>query len=373
MEAVGRLAAGVAHDFGNLLSVVHAYAQLALRGVKEADPVHTFVTEIIHAAERAAALTRQLLAFSRQGVREPQVLDLNHLLVHMQTMLGRMIGETIALELVLAPNLGLIEADAGQLEQIVLNLALNARDAMPTGGALTIETGNVDRYVTPHGEEVPGRWVLLLVRDTGSGMDEQTKEHLFESFFTTKPKGKGTGLGLATVQNIVRDGGGHIEVDSELGRGSAFRVYLPRLGHEVVVAETPRVAARPMAGAETILVVDDDDAVRGVVARVLREAGYSVLVAPNGLEALRTCERFAGEIHLVLTDVVMPQMGGRQLAEQLKRERPGLRVMFMSGYTDETVRSAGRGEPAARWIRKPFRESDVLQKVREALDSAYPR
>jgi PAS domain S-box-containing protein len=361
MESVGRLAAGVAHDFGNLMSVVHANAQLVLRDVDEADPVHALVMDIIEAAERAAALTRQLLAFSRQDVRELHVLDVNDLLVPMERMLGGMIGEAIDLRLVLASDLGLVESDPGQLEQIVLNLALNARDAMPDGGTLTIETANV------------GPWVLLLVRDTGCGMDEQTKRRLFEPFFTTKPKGRGTGLGLPTVDGIVREGGGHIEVDSELGRGSVFRVYLPRLGREVVVPETARGPARRTAGAETILVVDDDDAVRGVVARVLREAGYSVLVAPNGREALRACERFTGEIHLVLTDVVMPHMGGRQLAEQLKRQRPGLRVIFLSGYTDEAVRGAGRVEPGASWIRKPFRESDVLEKVREALDGARPR
>jgi CheY-like chemotaxis protein len=337
MESVGRLAAGVAHDFGNLMSVVHAYAQLALRGVKETDPVRGLVTEIIHTAERAAALTRQLLAFSRQEVREPHVLNLNDLLARMETMLGRMVGGTIALDLVLAPDLGLIKADAGQLEQVVLNLALNARDAMPHGGVLTIETADVEH------------WVLLLVRDTGCGMDERTKKHLFEAFFTTKPKGRGTGLGLSTVDGIVRDAGGHIEVDSELGRGSVFRVYLQRLDREAAVAETSRGAPRRTAGAGTILVVVDDDAVRGVVARVLREAGYSVLAAPNGREALRTSERFTGEIHLALTDILMPEMGGRELAEQLKAVRPGLRVMLMSEYTD------------------------VLQKVREAVDGADPR
>jgi PAS domain S-box-containing protein len=371
MECVSRLAAAAAHDFNNDLSVVIAYGQLALKEARPGDLTHEALSEITQAGERAAALTRRLLLVGRQEVREPQVIDVAELLADLEKTLGRVVDGDIQLKLVLAPELAAIRADRGEIEQIVINLVVNARDAMPDGGELTIETDNIEldaKEAARHGGLKPGPYVLLSVRDTGCGMDDAIKARLFEPFFTTKPKGQGTGLGLPTVARIVHEGGGQVEADSEPGKGSTFRVYLPRLSEPPLAAPVPRGPARPVGGTETILIAEDDAAVRKVAARMLRDAGYTVLTAANGREALETGERYDGEIHLLLTAVVMPQMGGRQLAEQLRKLRPGLRVLFTTGYADETFGPRGILELGMKLITKPLR-LDMVQRVREALDA----
>ena len=370
MEAVGRLAGGVAHDFNNLLSVILNYTTFMLEELGEDDPLRQDVAEIRSAGERAAGLTRQLLAFSRKQVLEPQVLDLNETVAGMEPMLRRLTGEDIELTKMLAPDLGRVKADPGQLEQVIMNLTVNARDAMPDGGELTIRTTNVEldqEYADEHVEVAAGPYVLLAVSDTGCGMDEATRRRLFEPFFTTKERGKGTGLGLSTAYGIVKQSGGYIWAYGEPGRGSTFKVYLPRLEEDATPAVVTPFIEEPATGTETILVVEDEEAVRKVAARTLRLAGYQVLTAADGEEALLACQGHQGEIHLLLTDVVMPQMSGPHLAKRLQELRPELRVLYMSGYSEDAIVHHGVLDPGTSFVGKPFGGNDLRRKVRQAL------
>ena len=371
MEAIGRLAGGIAHDFNNLLTIIKGYSQLSLLELKEGDPLRGNIDETQKATERAANLIRQLLAFSRRQVMEMEVLDLNTLLRDLEKMLRRVIGEDIGLVNVLAENLGKVKADPGQIEQVILNLAVNARDAMPNGGKLTIETTNVkldEAYARAHIAVTPGRYVVLSVSDTGVGMTPEVKERIFEPFFTTKEKGKGTGLGLSTVYGIVKQSGGNIWVYSEPGKGTAFKIYLPRvdepleeLKSEVEVKEIPR-------GSETILIVEDEEEVRKVAVRMLEKQGYTVLEARQEEEALLCCEQRKEPIHLILTDVVMPQMSGPQLIDRSRQVRQDFKVLYMSGYADNAIVRNGILEEGVNYIQKPFSMEGLARKVREVLD-----
>jgi two-component system, cell cycle sensor histidine kinase and response regulator CckA len=367
MEAVGRLAGGVAHDFNNILSVILSYADFLSGEV--AEPARTDVEEIRTAALRAAALTRQLLAFSRQLVLEPRVLNLNQTVTQLEKMIVRLLGADVKLTTLLGAGLWNVKADPGKIEQILMNLAVNARDAMPTGGQLTIETRNVeldDDYARAH--DVPaGSYALVAVTDTGVGMDAETKARLFEPFFTTKERGKGTGLGLATVFWIVKQSGGHIWVYSEPGKGATFKVYFPRAVGAAQVHPSEPPAREAVRGSETILLVEDDDQVRAVAAGILRRNGYVVLDASNGGEALLVCEQHEATIHLLLTDVVMPRMSGRQLAERLASLRPEMKVLFMSGYTDDAILQHGVLDSGVAYLEKPLTPALLTRKVREVL------
>ena len=372
MEAVGRLAGGIAHDFNNLLTVVTGYNDLLLANVKAEDGVRGYLEEIKRAAERATDLTRQLLAFSRKQVLAPQVLDLNAVVAGMDKMLRHVIGEDIDLATVLEPRLGRVKADPGQVEQVLMNLAVNARDAMPQGGKLTLTTANVDldrTYTLRHILTAPGPHVMLAVSDTGCGMDSETLNHLFEPFFTTKEPGRGTGLGLAMVYGIVQQSGGNIWVYSEPGKGSTFKIYLPRV-QESATREEPREASEvPTQGSEVVLVVEDDAAVRPLVRGLLGAHGYKVLIAPGPEEALRICADHKESIDLLLTDLVMPKMSGRQLAERLVSLRPKLKVLYMSGYTDDAIVHHGVLEKGTAFLQKPFTPGALARKVREVLDA----
>ena len=372
MEAVGRLAGGVAHDFNNLLTVITSYSALLLEDLGSDDPKRDDVDQIRKAAEGAAALTRQLLAFSRQQVLQPKALDLKATVAGTEKLLKRLIGEDIQLTTVLARDLGVVKADPGQIEQIIINLAVNARDAMPTGGRLTIEAANVDMdeaYVRGHAPASPGRYVMLALSDTGIGMDEQTKARIFEPFFTTKEPGKGTGLGLATVYGIVKQSGGFIWVYSEPGRGTSFKVYLPRVDEPAEVAAAATATAEPRGGTETVLVVEDAASVRMVTRQVLERFGYVVLEAPNGETALRLAAKHHGPIHLLLTDVVMPGLSGRQLAGQLAELRPDMKVLYASGYADHAIVHHGILESGIAYLQKPFTPETLGRRVRQVLDS----
>jgi two-component system cell cycle sensor histidine kinase/response regulator CckA len=374
MEAVGKLAGGVAHDFNNLLTVITGYSDLLLIHSPDQDPMNECIREIQKAGERAKHLTRQLLAFSRKDVVEPRLLDLNALVTGTEKMLRRLIGEDITLTATLPPTLGRIRADAGQVEQVIVNLAVNARDAMPQGGRLTIETRDVEldiEYALRHPEVKPGRYVMLCVSDTGLGMSRETQSRIFEPFFTTKGPGQGTGLGLATVYGIVTQAGGHLEVHSELGRGTEFKIYLP------AVDETPSPGTRSFHGThpaphgdETILLVEDEDAVRKTTKVTLQSLGYTVLEARNGVEALRLCERYREPIHLAITDVVMPEMSGRQVAERLSKLRPLTKVLFLSGYTDDAVVRHGILQAEVAFLQKPFSVTALARKVRDVLNQS---
>jgi PAS domain S-box-containing protein len=372
MEAVGRLAGGVAHDFNNLLTVIKGYSELMLNEVTEKDPMRVEVEEIRRAAERAASLTRQLLAFSRRQVLEPKVLDLNTIIRNMQRLLQRLLSEDVQLQVSLPPDLGHVKADPGQIEQVIMNLAVNARDAMPQGGKLTIETGNhvIDEtYAREHAVVHAGRYAMMAVTDTGIGMDQQTVSHIFEPFFTTKETGKGTGLGLSTVYGIVKQSGGYIWVYSEPGRGTTFKVYLPvvetgkpdDMGMRPVLAPTYR-------GTETILLVEDEDGVRALVREVLQRHGYHVIETRNGGEALLACEQHSGNIHLLLSDVVLAQVTGTELARRLTPLRPEMKVLFISGYTEEAIIHQGMLEEGTAFLQKPFTPNVLARKVREVLD-----
>jgi signal transduction histidine kinase/ActR/RegA family two-component response regulator len=377
MEAVGRLAGGIAHDFNNLLTVISSYSSMALESLRPQDPLHADMKEIRGAAERAARLTRQLLAFSRKQVMRPELLDLTSMARDMERMLQRLIGEDVTLELKLEPELGIVSADPGQIEQVIMNLVVNARDAMPNGGHLVIETSNVafstELSMTELGRPA-GEYVLLSVTDTGTGMSEATQANLFEPFFTTKGAGVGTGLGLSTVYGIVKQSGGDIHVRSELGRGTSFRIYFPRVEEREMrhTRETP-VPKLSLAGTETILLVEDDASLRQLTARVLRDAGYTVLAPVTPTEAVLTGTHHEGKVDLLLTDVVMPQMTGRTVAELLVQQKPGLKVLYMSGYTDDDVVRRGVLATDTEFLQKPFTPTELLQQVRAVLNDRAER
>ncbi len=371
LEAVGRLAGGIAHDFNNLLTVILSYSDIILRTGAPAGPIRNGLEEIKAAGERAASLTHQLLAFSRQQVLEPKVLDVNEVLTTLSQMLKRLLGEDIELRLSLAPVLDRVMADRGQLDQVVMNLVVNARDAMPHGGRLNIETANVtlDESVgETHFDVRPGSYVMLAVSDTGVGMDAATKARVFEPFFTTKERGKGTGLGLSTVFGIVKQSGGNIYFYSEPEVGTTFKVYFPRADGKLASPEEPSAGARGARGTETILLVEDEEQVREVAGTILRAAGFHVLVAATPAEAILLCEKSPEHVDLVLTDVIMPKMNGRQVAERVRELRPGVRVLFMSGYTDDMILSNGILELGASFIQKPMTPDSLTRKVREVLD-----
>lgn len=370
MEAVGRLAGGIAHDFNNLLTVIKGYSELMLSELDGAHPLRTELDEIKKAADRAASLTRQLLAFSRQQVLAPKVIDLNSVVHNMDKLLRRLLGEDIDLFTVLEGSLGRVKADPGQIEQVVMNLAVNARDAMPQGGKLTIETANVDldgQYARDHVSVKPGSYVMIAVSDSGIGMTEKVKSRIFEPFFTTKDVGKGTGLGLSTVYGIVKQSGGYVWVYSEVGIGSTFKVYLPRVDAPADIAPVhlPTVAFK---GSETVLLVEDEDGVRALVRHVLHKNGYNVIEARHGGEALLACERHAGKIDLLLTDVVLEQMSGRELAERLLQIRPEMKVLYVSGYADDAIVHHGVLTPGAAFLQKPFTTEALARKLRNVLD-----
>ncbi|MCK6473314.1 MAG: response regulator [Armatimonadetes bacterium] len=374
MEAIGRLAGGVAHDFNNLLTIILGYSELILADWPNSDPKRKQLDEIRKAGERARALTRQLLAFSRKQVLNPVILDFNAQVKHMHQMLARLIGEDVELVTNLAPDLARVVFDPTQVEQILLNLAVNARDAMPHGGRLTIETANKyleEDYCRVHEGIQPGAYVVLTVTDTGEGMSKETRLHIFEPFFTTKEKGRGTGLGLSTVYGIVQQSGGHIWVYSEPGQGATFKIFLPAT--EAPAAKASRAALPAVRrGSATILVAEDDHDVRALICTVLKGNGYHVLDGGGPEGTLALSRGYADAIHLLLTDVVMPQMSGRQLAETLKAERPDLKVLYMSGYTDNAIVHRGVLEPGTEFIEKPVQPDSLLRKVQEVLDKDSP-
>ncbi|HEX4633077.1 MAG TPA: ATP-binding protein, partial [Gemmatimonadales bacterium] len=364
------LAGGVAHDFNNLLTVILGSADLLLETLSADSPQREDLTDVRQAALRAAALTRQLLAFSRQQVLQPVVLNLNGVLEGTERMLRRLIGEDVVLTVRLDPELGSVKADPGQIEQIVINLAVNSRDAMPDGGQLIIETRNTEvdaSHGAPNSADAPGRWVMLAVSDTGTGMDAATQARVFEPFFTTKEKGKGTGMGLATVYGIVKQSGGYIWLYSEPGQGTTFNVYLPRVD-DPVEAQAPAFSPTSLTGTETVLLVEDDTAVGGVAQRILEGYGYTVLTASDGGEGLALAQRYDGDIHLLLSDIVLPTLSGPEVAQRLAERRPATRVLLMSGYTPEAVTRRGILEAGTALLQKPFTVQGLAAKVREVLD-----
>src|SRR5450432_765499 len=373
MEALGRLAGGVAHDFNNLLSAVLSYSEMLAADLKEGDPMREGLEEITGAGLRAVDLTKQLLAFSRQQVLQTKIVDLTEIVVGMEKMLRRLIGEDVELTAACAPVLGKVRVDPGQIEQVIMNLALNARDALPRGGRVTIETADVvldEEFAKEHEGVKPGPHVMLAVTDSGIGMDRATQDRIFEPFFTTKGAGKGTGLGLATVFGVVRQSGGTIWVYSEPEKGTAFKVYLPMIdsthGGEAAHHHLP-LDSRRLHGSETILLVDDDESVRALTRTILRKYGYNLLVAQGGGDAFLLCEQYKATIHLLLTDVVMPLINGQQLAERLLMVRPDMKVLYMSGYTDDAVVRHGVLQSALAFIQKPITPQALARKVREVL------
>jgi two-component system, cell cycle sensor histidine kinase and response regulator CckA len=372
MEAVGKLAGGVAHDFNNLLSVMISYASMISDSLAPADPLRADVEEIRRAADRASELTRQLLAFGRQQVMQPRVLDLPRALAGLEKMLRRIVGEDIVFSLVPAVGLGKIQVDPGQLEQVVMNLVVNARDAMPQGGGLTITTANVrldHDYAALHPGVTPGPYVKLSVTDTGQGMAAATRARVFEPFFTTKEQGKGTGLGLSTVWGIVTQSGGHVSVQSTAGQGTTFDVFFPSVSAELDDRPVESAAPTTVVGNETVLVVEDEEQVRTLVCSVLGRAGYTVLEAQNGGEGLLVCEKYPRTVHLLLTDVVMPRMNGRELAERLLLVRPDMKVLYVSGYAENIIVKNGVVDSAITLLQKPITPQILLRKVREVLDA----
>jgi len=372
MEAVGRLAGGVAHDFNNLLTAIIGYSELLMSNPSTDEMTRTCVEEIRKAGERAASLTGQLLAFSRKQVLQPKVLDLNVIIANLDKMLRRLIGEDIDLDLIVQPDLWLLRADPGQIEQVIMNLAVNARDAMSSVGRLTIETSNVEfdsESIRSYAEIAEGRYVVLQVRDTGHGMSEELQSQIFEPFFTTKEQGKGTGLGLSTVYGIVKQSGGYIYVDSELEKGTTFTVYLPRVDEVAGVREGGSSTDDLPVGTETVLLVEDEPLVRQFVSRTLRSSGYLVIEASNGNEALVIGDDYEGPIHLLVTDMVMPKMSGRELATRFTEWRPSMKTLFISGYTDNEISSQDVEDSGVAFLQKPFTPRQLAAKVREVLDN----
>jgi two-component system, cell cycle sensor histidine kinase and response regulator CckA len=373
MEAVGRLAGGIAHDFNNLLGVIDGYAQLMLRSAEGEERHH--LGEIQKAAERATALTRKLLAFSRRQVLQLSVFDINRVLEDMEKLLVRLIGEDVRLVTRLDPALGRVRADPRQIEQVLINMAVNARDAMPDGGQLKIETRNVvldERYAAEHSSVTAGPYIMISVEDTGTGMDADTRRHIFEPFFTTKPPGKGTGLGLATAYGIVKQSQGHIWVYSEMGLGTIFKVYLPRVDQPAAADAAPAAPEPSRAGTETILLVEDEEALRNLTREILEAEGYVVLEAASGHAALEVARSFGGAIHLLLTDVVMPGMSGRALADALTEARPETRVLYMSGYTGDAIVHHGVLDEGLAFLQKPVSPDALLRKLRRMFDDGAP-
>jgi signal transduction histidine kinase len=372
LKAIGRLAGGIAHDFNNLLTAITGYSELMLARLSADDPRRAEVQEIAAAAERAASLIRRLQAFARKQVRKPELLDLNAVVLETDALLRSLVGEAVELLIAVGRETGRVRADKSQLEQIIVNLAANARDAMPDGGRLSIETGGVDLDAQEASARglAPGRYVLLVVADTGIGIDAETRPRLFEPFFTTKELGEGAGLGLAAVHGIVAQTAGHVEVESERGHGTTFRIYLPRAAEEA--EEKDGGEARAGGGSETILLVEDEEVVRGLSRRVLAASGYAVLEAGTGEKALELAARYEGAIDLVLTDVVMPGMRGPELASRLGSARPGVRVLLTSGYMGEDVVPSGPEKEGAAFLEKPFTPQALLRKVREVLDRDEP-
>jgi two-component system, cell cycle sensor histidine kinase and response regulator CckA len=371
MEAVGMLAGGIAHDFNNLITIINGYSQMVLGNLPSDDENRSSVEQIMKAGERAAELTRQLLAFSRRQVARPKALDLNTVVAGTAVMLRRLIGEHIELRIVEGPDLGKVHADPGQLEHVILNLAVNSRDAMPNGGTLIIETQNVEMeepYVGPNVRMRPGQYVMLAVTDTGTGMDEQTRSHLFEPFFTTKAQGHGTGLGLSTAYGIVKQSNGEIVIYSEPEQGTCVKIYFPAVSEANVEDPSESIPDPVLSGTETILLVEDEEGVRKLVRRTLEQQGYRLFVAASGTEALEISQTYPGPIQLVITDIVMPQMGGQQLAERLKALRPEIQVLYVSGYTASAVVRSGSLAKGDTFLQKPFTLLALVRGVRRLLD-----
>jgi CheY-like chemotaxis protein len=378
---VGRLAGGVAHDFNNMLMLISGYGRLLLGSLEIDDPRRPDVEAILKAAESATGLTNQLLALSRRQIAQPKVLDFNVLVRNTDRMLRRVIGEDIELVTRLRPEVGKVRVDPGQIEQVLLNLVVNARDAMPGGGSLTIETASVEldqEYARTHPEVQPGRYAMLGVSDTGKGMSEETRRHVFEPFFTTKEKGKGTGLGLSTVYGIVKQSGGETSFTTELGRGTSFRIYLPTVedgaeGERAAVTGAPETLVGGRAGAATILLVEDEAQLARLIREILEQHGYTVLEAAASAEAIRLGEQYAGPIDLLLTDVVMPQMGGSELARRLITVRPDLKVLYMSGYADDVIAPHGVQDESVTLLQKPFSPELLVGTVRAVLEAPQSR
>jgi len=373
MEAVGRLAGGIAHDFNNLLTIITGYTELALTRPQLPQEVRGDIERIENASGRAAALVRQLLAFSRKQVLQPKILDLNKIVLNLDALLRRLMDERIEMVTRVKDTLGKVKADPAQIEQVIMNLVVNARDAMPDGGRLVVETSNADLdagYAVDHVSVKPGRYVMLAVSDTGVGMDKETVGHIFEPFFTTKESGRGTGLGLSTVYGIVKQSGGYIWVYSEPGKGSTFKVYLPRVDDQPEDNLAAPSSTGRHAPKETILVVEDEEAVRELILTVLKEKGYEVLTSRDPRQAEQVAAQFKGEIHLLLTDMVMPGISGRELATRIQARRSDIRVLYMSGYTDNVITAGGMLEKGLAFLQKPFSPATLAQKVREVLHHA---
>jgi PAS domain S-box-containing protein len=372
LESIGRLAGGIAHDFNNMLTAINGYSDLTLRRLKDDDPLRRNINEIKKAGDRSTLLTNQLLAFSRQQVLQPKILEINQIVADTINLLKRLIGEDIELVTVLNREIGRVKVDPGQLSQVIVNLVVNARDAMPAGGKLTIETANFyfdEEYARQNASVTAGAYVMLAVSDNGSGMDAETQQHIFEPFFTTKEVGKGTGLGLATVYGVVKQSGGNVSVYSEPGIGTTFKIFLPQVEQDAEKIEKDVPLLNPARGTEKILLVEDDDIVRSLTREILEMSGYQVSTARNGVEALSVCQASECKFDLLVTDVVMPQMGGRKLAENLSEKMPKLEILFTSGYTDDAIIRHGVIEISTNFIQKPFTANALLQKVREILDA----
>jgi PAS domain S-box-containing protein len=367
MEALGLLTGGVAHDFNNLLTIITGYSQLILAKLSQNDPNHHSAEQIVKAAERAGELTRRLLLFSRRRVPQAKVIDLNQVVNSLGTMMRRLLGEEIELQLNLAADLGSVNADAGRIEQVLLNLAVNSRDAMPHGGTLTVETANVT--VEKAGVVKPGPYVLVTVTDSGTGMDANTQAHAFEPFFTTKRAGSGTGLGLYTVAGIVKQSGGAVSLNSRPGHGTSFQIYLPRVDRQPVAVKTQAPKAPAARGEETILLVEDDEMVRTLVRETMESSGYRVLEASDPLEARALAGNYRNVIQLLITDVIMPKESGPELARELLRTNPGLKVLYMSGHTERAISKRGVRRKEVAFLPKPFTPAELIAKVREVLEN----